>query len=75
MKAPGALKSVMQESQNGCKRNSLCADEGKQLNGARTKQQEEKNDTGMRPVGRENKGIRRELRQKKYAEKLSHSSP
>ena len=62
-KPPGALKNVMQESQNGCKRNNLRADEEKQLTVVRTKQQEEEEDTGIRPVGRENKGTKREIRQ------------
>ena len=50
MKTPGALKNVMEESQNDCKRYNLRADEEKQ-------QKEE--DTGIRPVGRENKVIKR----------------
>ena len=40
-------------------RNNLRADEEKQLTVARTKQQEEEEDTGIRPVGRENDGIKR----------------
>ena len=40
-KTPGSLKNVMQERQNGCKRNYLHADEEKQLSVLRTKQQEE----------------------------------
>ena len=50
MKTPGALKNVMEESQNGCKRYNLRADEEKQ---------QEEEDTGIRPVGRENKGIKK----------------
>ena len=55
-KTPGALKNVMQESQNGCKKNNLRADEDKQLiKLLRTKQQEEEEeDTGKRPVGSKN---------------------
>ena len=45
----------MQKSQNGCKRNNLRAGEGKQLTVARTKQQEDEEDTGLRPAGRKNK--------------------
>ena len=63
MKTTGALKNVMQEGQNGCKYNSIRAIE-EQITVARTKQQEEeKENSGVRPVGRESKGIKREIRQ------------
>ena len=53
----------MEETQNGCKRYNLRSGEEKQLTVAQTKQQEEEEDTGTRPVGKENKGIHREIRQ------------
>ena len=46
----------MQEGQNGCKKNNTRADEERQITVARTNQQEgEEEDSGMKPVGRENK--------------------
>ena len=51
----------MKEGQKGCKYNSIPADEEEPITVARTKQQnEEEENTGIRPVGRENKGTKRE---------------
>ena len=47
----------MEESQNGCSRNNLRVDEEKQLTVERTRQQEEEEDTGIRPAGRKIKEI------------------
>ena len=60
-KTPGALKNMMQESQNGCKRNNLRADEETQLTVARTNQQEEEEDSGISSVGSKDNGIKREV--------------
>ena len=60
-KPTGVLKNVMQEDQKGCK--NIRAEE-EQITAARTKQREdEEEDAGIRPAGRENKG-KRETRQK-----------
>ena len=54
---------MMQGDQKGCKKNNTHAEE-EQITAARTKQHEdEKEDTGIRPTGRENKGTKRETRQ------------
>ena len=63
-KPTGVLKNVMQEDQKGCKKNNIRAEE-EQVTTGRTKQQEdEEEDTGIRPAGRENKETKRETRQK-----------
>ena len=59
----------MQESQNGCKRNNLRADEETQLTVARTQKKEEQNDSGVRPAGREDQGIDSEVCNKKEQSK------
>ena len=52
-KPRGALKNVMLEDQKGCKKNNIRAEE-EQTTAARTRQYEdEKEDTGIRPSGRE----------------------
>ena len=43
--------NAMQEGQTSCKRSNLRADEEKQLSVARTKQQEEEEDTSIRRWG------------------------
>ena len=46
---------MMQEDQKRCKKGTIRAEE-EQITAARTKQhEEEEEDTGIRPVGRENK--------------------
>ena len=61
----GVLKNVMQEDQNGCKKNNIHAEE-EQITAGRTKQRdEEEEDTGIRPAGRENTGTMTEKRQTK----------
>ena len=58
---------MMQEDQKGCNKNNIRADE-EQITAARTKQHEdEEEDTGMRPAGRENTGTKREPRQKEQS--------
>ena len=63
-KPTGVLNNVMQEDYKGCKKNNTRAKQ-ERTTAARAKQHEdEEEDTGKRPAGRENKGTKRETRQK-----------